>query len=114
MKKKLQGSRKASGQHTSMADKDDTEMEDTNPNAEAEEGSDSDSSDSDEDSGSEKDAHEEQEDVSLLEARIKTTGGRDYDAFVHLLRIFRDNSQMMELEKIREEFSASYPLAEGQ
>jgi hypothetical protein len=96
-----------------MADKDDTEMEDTNPNAEAE-GSDSDSSDSDEDSGSEKDADEEQEDVSLLEARIKTTGGRDYDAFVQLLRIFRDNSQMMELEKIREEFSASYPLAEGQ
>jgi hypothetical protein len=96
-----------------MASKpEDIEMEDTNPNAEAE-GSDSDSSDSDEDSGSEKDADEEQEDVSLLEARIKSTGGRDYDAFVQLLRIFRDKSQMMELEKIREEFSAAYPLAEG-
>ena len=74
--------------------------------------SDSGSSD-DDDSGSEHDAEEDSEDVSLLEARIKATGGRDYDAFVQLLRIFRDRSQMLELEKLREQFSSSFPLAEG-
>jgi hypothetical protein len=74
--------------------------------------SDSESSDGG-DSGSDNDAEGDMEDVSLLEARIKATGGRDYDAFVQLLRIFRDRSQMLELEKLRDQFSSSFPLAEG-
>ncbi len=89
------------------------EMESNETNKMEEEESDSESND-DDDSESDADAEEDQEDIALLEARIKTTDGRDYDAFVHLLRIFRDRSHMPKLEKLREKFSASFPLAEGQ
>ena len=92
-----------------MGTKADEEMKDPNPS----DGEDSDSGTSDDDSESDRDTQEDSEDVSLLEARIKSTGGRDYDAFLQLLRIFRDRSQMLELEKLREDFSSSYPLAEG-
>ena len=70
-------------------------------------------SDSDDDSASDSDVEMQEEDIALLEARLKSSDGRDYDAFVQLLRMFRRKSQLSKLEKIREEFSAAYPLGEG-
>eukprot|EP00960_Hanusia_phi_P025480 745675-Hanusia_phi.AAC.1 len=50
--------------------------------------------------------------IAQLEKRIEACGKRDYDAFHQLLRVYKKKSMRKQLEKIREEFSLSFPLAE--
>jgi hypothetical protein len=75
--------------------------------------------DSDEDSSDESDDEEEAAKSSLpmsipaLEARVKDTGGRDYDAHAMLVMALREKSAMNKLENARKAFSKAFPLPEG-
>eukprot|EP00961_Rhodomonas_salina_P299256 3938777-Rhodomonas_salina.2 len=70
-------------------------------------------SDSDSSSMSDDDDEEEiDETIAILELRLKTCGGRDYEAHAELMRILREKNMMKKLEKAREAFSREFPLTD--
>lgn len=72
-------------------------------------------SDSDSSSMSDDDDEEEiDETIAILELRLKTCGGRDYEAHAELMRILREKNMMKKLEKAREAFSREFPLTDGE
>ncbi len=112
------------GQHTldgHMAEEDDQEMKMRDVGEEEEDDHDdtSDSEDdSDEDSSDETDEEEAAKSslpmsIPGLEARVKDTGGRDYDAHAMLVKELRQKSAMSKLENARKAFSKAFPLPEG-
>ena len=51
--------------------------------------------------------------IPALEARIKETEGRDYEAHAMLVKALRQKSAMSKLENARKAFSKAFPLPEG-
>ena len=60
--------------------------------------------------GGDEDADEEL--ILLLEARLQTCGGRDYDAHAQLVRCLKDRGELKKLDKARLAFSEMFPLTE--
>jgi squamous cell carcinoma antigen recognized by T-cells 3 len=75
-------------------------------------GGEEDSGSSDDGSGSGADSDEEEELILLLQARLQTCGGRDYDAHVQLIKCLRDRGEIRKLEKARQAFASMFPLTE--
>jgi hypothetical protein len=102
-----------------MADEEDERMQDVEKDEDDHEDSSDSEDDSDDDDSSDDSDEEEAAKSSLplsipaMEARVKETEGRDYDAHAMLVKALREKSAMSKLENARKAFSKAFPLPEG-
>ena len=97
--------------HEAAMEEEEEGEEEEEEEEEEEDGDESMESSSDDDSDDMEDGGEEF--IAQLEGRLDACGKRDYEAFHQLLRIYKKKSMRKQLEKTREQFSNSFPLAEG-